>query len=82
MSYQGHMPDGSSVQRHSAGSHYPYVVGAKQTEEGLRWFVLTPDGVKMHGYWRAEDAFDAAEACAKAHRQCQRTDWLNARAAA
>ncbi|PPE71492.1 hypothetical protein IS481_12140 [Caldimonas thermodepolymerans] len=24
--YQGHHPDGSSIQKHSAGSHYPYVV--------------------------------------------------------
>jgi len=25
--YQGHHSDGSSVQKHSAGSHYPFVVG-------------------------------------------------------
>jgi hypothetical protein len=26
--YQGHQADGSSIQNHSCGSHYPFVVGA------------------------------------------------------
>ena len=51
--YQGHHSDGSSIQRHSAGSHYPYVVGKRAgvvTPSVLCWFVLHPDG--------REDYFD------------------------
>jgi hypothetical protein len=39
MRYQGHLPDGSSVQAHSAGGLYPYVLIAQETRLGL-----------MHGY--------------------------------
>lgn len=42
--YQGHMNDGSSVQKHSAGSVYPFVVYAQQTSWGLGW------GVQGQGY--------------------------------
>lgn len=44
MSYQGHHPDGSGVQRHSAGDLYPYVVFAKETPGGLRWGYIAPNG--------------------------------------
>lgn len=30
--YQGHMADGSSIQKHSAGTHYPYVVAFREIE--------------------------------------------------
>lgn len=42
--YQGHLADGSSVQKHSAGAHYPYVIG--YTERG-GYAVLTPSGIWM-----------------------------------
>lgn len=41
--YQGHHSDGSSIQNHSAGAHYPYVIG-KQNGQELPWFVLSPNG--------------------------------------
>ena len=44
MSYQGHLPDGSSVQRHSAGGLYPYVVYAREVACATVWGVMTPDG--------------------------------------
>lgn len=40
--YQGHHPDGSSVQRHSAGDLYPYVVACKQQGDSLAWFLIGP----------------------------------------
>ena len=41
--YQGHCNDGSSIQKHSAGSHYPYVIG--KTHGGEQpWFVQSPNG--------------------------------------
>jgi len=43
MSYLGHHSDGSGVQKHSAGAHYPYVIGKYgRTEFG--WFVMAPCG--------------------------------------
>jgi hypothetical protein len=41
--YQGHHKDGSSIQNHSAGAHYPYVIGKYERPE-LSWFVLAPNG--------------------------------------
>ena len=41
--YQGHCNDGSSIQKHSAGSHYPYVIG--KTHGGTQpWYVQSPNG--------------------------------------
>jgi hypothetical protein len=37
------MPDGSSIQRHSAGPHYPFIVGMQEHRDG-RWFVMDPSG--------------------------------------
>ena len=34
-SYQGHLEDGSSVQKHSAGPLYPYVIFAQETATGI-----------------------------------------------
>ena len=39
--YQGHLNDGASVQKHSAGGAYPYVIG--YTERG-GYAVVTPEG--------------------------------------
>lgn len=43
--YQGHHQDGSGVQKHSAGSQYPYVIGRYHGGE-LPHFVMAPDGTK------------------------------------
>lgn len=45
--YQGHHADGSSVQKHSAGSHYPYVIGKAHGGE-QPWFVLAPNGAQAN----------------------------------
>ena len=42
--YQGHLSDGSSVQKHSAGGCYPFIIFAKQDGEKLRYCVMSPDG--------------------------------------
>lgn len=42
--YQGHLSDGSSVQKHSAGGLYPYIIFAKQCDGVLLYGVLTPKG--------------------------------------
>jgi hypothetical protein len=42
--YEGHLNDGSSVQAHSAGPLYPYVLFAKQVGDRLLWGVITPRG--------------------------------------
>lgn len=46
--YQGHLSDGSSVQKHSAGGVYPYVVFAKQCGPDLRYAVLEPCGEESY----------------------------------
>lgn len=46
MSYQGHHSDGSSVQKHSCGANYPYVIG-QRNREFLPWFVWAPDGTEV-----------------------------------
>ena len=43
MHYEGHLADGSSVQRHSAGPIYPYVIAAQQRGDVLEWGVIGPD---------------------------------------
>lgn len=47
--YQGHLSDGSSVQKHSAGPLYPYVLAIKeyQFEPGVftrTWIAIGPGG--------------------------------------
>ena len=63
MRCQGHHQDGSSIQRHSAGSHYPYVVG-KQEGQDLAWFVLSPEG-ELQRFASARGAFRYADAAAQ-----------------
>jgi hypothetical protein len=61
--YQGHHSDGSSIQRHSAGSHYPYVVGKQEGVE-LPWFVLSPAGA-TNTFATGTAAFKFAESAAR-----------------
>lgn len=42
--YLGHNADGSSIQNHSCGGLYPYVIFAKQCGDKLRYGVLAPNG--------------------------------------
>lgn len=57
---RGHQADGSSIQNHSCGSHYPYVVVAQETKFGLRWHVATPDGSLSRRFVSAEEALRLA----------------------
>lgn len=58
--YQGHLPDGSSVQRHSAGSLYPYVLYGQQVDDRVLWGVICPDGFDTGPAWTYEEAAVAA----------------------
>lgn len=64
MTYQGHHSDGSSIQKHSAGSHYPYIVG-KQEGQTKPWFVMAPSGDVIERCHTATYAFDFADECAR-----------------
>jgi hypothetical protein len=44
--YQGHLADGSGIQKHSAGGLYPFVVFAKASNSVISYGVLSPDGTK------------------------------------
>jgi len=66
--YQGHLPDGSSIQRHSAGSHYPFIVVGRESEFGLLWGVQAPNEANP-AFWESGPgacarAFETAEALA------------------
>lgn len=58
--YQGHLNDGSSIQKHSAGGIYPCVLFAQETPTGLQYGIITPKNQKgeLHG------SYDAAVAAA------------------
>ena len=70
--YLGHLADGSSIQRHSAGGIYPYVLYAQQRGEFLRYCVLSPvdeftasfvsydEALRSAMKWKAEDVARAA----------------------
>lgn len=58
--YQGHLPDGSSVQAHSAGPVYPFVVYGRTVNGTMYWEVLGPG---VEDYIRFETGEDA-QACA------------------
>ena len=64
--YQGHQADGSSIQNHSCGSHYPFVVGAYHCGPLLH-FVLYPDG-QMRRFNTGLEAIRFARALAEAKR--------------
>jgi hypothetical protein len=58
--YQGHMPDGSSIQRHSAGGAYPYVVQLRDNPRGgYRWELIGP-GINGALSFDSQDELDAA----------------------
>ena len=40
--YQGHHSDGSSIQKHSAGELYPFVVQMREAHGGLRYELIGP----------------------------------------
>jgi hypothetical protein len=63
----GHHPDGSGIQKHSAGSHYPFVVGM---QEGFRhpWFVMSPSGKVLERYYTCLGAIEGADIRAKFRR--------------
>lgn len=60
MNYQGHLADGSSVQKHSAGPVYPYVVYGRTINGEMHWEVLGPG---VEDFIRFEKSYQAA-ACA------------------
>ena len=58
--YQGHLADGSSVQKHSAGGLYPCVIYAQETPTGLQYGVITPIDQKGALHGTHENAVNAA----------------------
>lgn len=60
----GHQADGSSIQNHSCGSHYPYIVG-KQEGQLRPWFIMDPSGEIKWRFMEASVAFEAAEHLAR-----------------
>lgn len=63
--YQGHLPDGSGIQKHSAGGIYPYVLVAQESPLGLLWGVLQPGDEEPRLWWTSTPgckAYDAAAA--------------------
>ena len=66
--YQGHMSDGSSIQRHSAGGLYPYVIYAQQCGPVLRWGFIIPDGKSR----LVSDTYGGACAAALEHKDDRR----------
>ena len=71
--YQGHLPDGSSVQRHSAGPLYPAVLGVQDHDFGrLRsWFVIYP-GEKDRHFPTHEEAVAWAGRCNRMRAERER----------
>ena len=64
MHYLGHHPDGSSVQQHSAGTHYPLVLRFRESGHGDTeyWFateVINSTGRVLHTSWTYENARNA-----------------------
>jgi hypothetical protein len=60
------MNDGSSIQNHSVGPLFPYVIYAKQCGEALKWGVLSPNG--------DEQLFIRHETAVAAAQELQRVD--------
>jgi hypothetical protein len=58
--YQGHLKDGSSVQKHSAGGIYPCVLFAQETPKGLQYGLITPRDQKGTLYGTYDNAIDEA----------------------
>lgn len=66
MQYLGHHSDGSSIQAHSVGGLYPFVIVAKQFDDGLGWGVLRPGAPEPSRYFRGPRAYDKAHMLAEA----------------
>lgn len=45
--YQGHLADGSGIQKHGAGGLYPYVVAARQVGDNLQYGLI---GAELSDY--------------------------------
>ena len=60
--YQGHLADGSSIQKHSAGGLFPYILFGKQAGEKLLWGVMAPNGAE-HMFVGYDNAHDFALGC-------------------
>lgn len=60
--YQGHLADGSSVQKHSAGGLYPFVLYAQETARGLAWGFISPSGFDSTAKLTYDQVVTAAEA--------------------
>jgi hypothetical protein len=65
--YQGHLADGSSVQAHSAGAAYPYVLQLRDRPDGAGYFYeLIGPGIKTALRFCTAKDWDAAVARLKA----------------
>jgi len=55
--YQGHLPDGSGIQVHSAGGLYPFILYAQGDSDNLTWGYIAPgkDGKLIGTYGEAAD---------------------------
>lgn len=60
MTYLGHMPDGSSIQRHSAGGAYPYVCQLRDKPAGGLFYEVVGPGIKTALRFNTSAAWDAA----------------------
>lgn len=60
--YQGHHPDGSSIQNHSAGPLYPFAIQVRDNPAGgYFWELIGPGLDRAIRFGRSEDASRAAE---------------------
>lgn len=62
--YEGHLNDGSSIQKHSAGGIYPCVLYVQHSKYGI----ITPDNQEGTLYESYEAAINAALAWKKAKK--------------
>jgi hypothetical protein len=64
--YQGHLSDGSSIQKHSAGPIFPYIIGFT---DRTGYYVLCPNGAEVKTVTGTyDDAHFAAEALKASRR--------------
>lgn len=78
--YEGHLSDGSSVQRHSAGPIYPYVLAARQTDNGLQYGLIGGELDDYQWIGTYDQAFAAArDRLALRERGRQFKTWQNSR---
>lgn len=56
--YQGHLPAGNPVQRHSAGDHYPYVIEVWERPQASisRYYGVIGPGIKANYFAREDEA--------------------------